>query len=70
MDALGKLLLAGGLLLLAAGVAVLLVLRLGLHRLPGDVVVRRPHFTLYVPVGLMVVLSVLLTIVLNLFSRK
>ncbi|HVP75766.1 MAG TPA: DUF2905 domain-containing protein [Gaiellaceae bacterium] len=70
MDMLGKLLLACGLLLLAAGVAVLVVSRLGLHKLPGDIVVHRGNFTLYIPLGLMLVLSVVLTIVLNLFSRR
>ena len=70
MDALWKVLVACGLFLVAAGLAVLIFSRFGIHRLPGDVVVRRPHLTLYVPVGLMILLSVVLTIVLNLVARK
>jgi uncharacterized membrane protein len=70
MDTVGKMLLACGLLLVVAGVVVLLASRYGLHRLPGDIVIRRPHFTLYIPVGLMIVLSIVLTIVLNLLSRR
>ena len=70
MDALGKLLLAAGLLLVAAGIAFLLVSRLGLHRLPGDIVIRRQNVTIYMPLGLMIILSLLLTILLNIFSRR
>ncbi len=70
VETLGKLLLGLGLLLVAAGAAFLLASRLGIRRLPGDVVVRRGSFTLYAPLGLMIVLSVLLTIVLNLIFRR
>jgi uncharacterized membrane protein len=70
VDALGKVLLATGLVLLAAGVAFLLVSRFGLHKLPGDIVIRRRHVTIYVPLGLMIVLSLLLTVLLNVFSHR
>jgi hypothetical protein len=33
-------------------------------------VVKRGNFTLYAPIGLMIVLSLALTIVLNLFLRR
>lgn len=70
MATLGKILLAVGAALALAGAAFLLLARLGITRLPGDVVVRRGSFTLYAPIGLMIVLSVLLTIALNLFLRR
>jgi Protein of unknown function (DUF2905) len=66
----GKVLLALGVALALAGVVFLLLARFGVTRLPGDVVVRRGNFTLYAPLGLMLVLSVLLTIALNLFLRR
>jgi hypothetical protein len=67
--------LAKTLLIVAAAVGLLgLVLfaaaKLGLHRLPGDVVIRRGRFGLYAPVGVMIALSVVLTIVLNLIARR
>lgn len=52
------------------GLALLAAAKLGLHRLPGDIVIRRGRFGLYAPVGLMIALSVILTIVLNLISRR
>jgi hypothetical protein len=70
METAAKLLIAAGLLLLVAGVVALLFARLGIHRLPGDIVVRGRRVTLYLPLGLMLVLSLVLTILLNLLSRK
>jgi len=66
----GKLLLAGGAVLMAVGGALLLASRLGLTRLPGDLVLRRGNVTVYAPLGLMILLSVVLTLVLNLFLRR
>ncbi|HUF01149.1 MAG TPA: DUF2905 family protein [Gaiellaceae bacterium] len=50
--------LVAGLALLAAGGVFLLLARFGVTRLPGDVVVRRGSFTLYAPIGLMILASV------------
>jgi len=63
-------LLAGGAVLMAVGGALLLASRLGLTRLPGDLVLRRGNVTVYAPLGLMILLSVVLTLVLNLFLRR
>lgn len=41
----------------------------GLGHLPGDIRVQRGNFTLYAPLGTMVVLSVVLTLILNLVAR-
>ncbi|HYZ89631.1 MAG TPA: DUF2905 domain-containing protein [Myxococcales bacterium] len=70
MDSMGKLLLICGLAIAALGGVVLLISRTGLHRLPGDIVVRRGNFTFYAPIGLMILLSIILTVVLNLIARR
>ena len=70
MDALGKMLLVAGVLIAALGGILLLAGRFGLPRLPGDILVRRDHFTFYMPLGLMIVVSIVLTIILNLLSRR
>ncbi|MDQ3363575.1 MAG: DUF2905 domain-containing protein [Actinomycetota bacterium] len=44
--------------------------RLGLDRLPGDLVLRRGNFSVYFPIGLMVMLSIVGTIVLNVLLRR
>jgi len=70
MDSIGKLLLGLGSALLAAGIAILVLSRYGVHKLPGDIIIRRGRITFYLPLGLMIVLSLALTVVLNLFSRR
>lgn len=70
MEALGKTLLVLALLLAFVGVFVLLLARLGIDRLPGDIVYRGKNVTVYMPFGLMILLSVLLTIALNLVWRR
>jgi len=44
--------------------------RLGWDRIPGDVVWRGKNVTVYVPLGLMVLASVVATILLNLLLRR
>ncbi len=52
-----------GLLLLLAG-------RLpGLGRLPGDIMIQKGNFTFFAPLGTMLLLSIVLTILLNLVAR-
>jgi Protein of unknown function (DUF2905) len=70
MDSVGKLLLGLGLVLILAGIIFLVLVHFGVHRLPGGIVIRRRNFTLYLPLGLMIALSLLLTLLLNLFSHK
>ena len=70
LEGLGKLLIGGALVLLVLGVTFLLLGRFGIDRLPGDLVFRRGNFMLYAPIGLMILVSVVLTILLNLFFRR
>ena len=63
-------LIGGALVLLVLGGLFLLLGRLGLDRLPGDLVFRRGNLTVYFPVGIMILLSVVGTIVLNLLLRR
>jgi uncharacterized membrane protein len=70
MATLGKALLLFALLLAIGGAVLLLLARTGMSRLPGDVVIRRKNVTVYMPLGLTIVVSLLLTLALNLFSRR
>ena len=70
LEGLGKLLIGAAVVLLVLGGLFVLLGRFGLDRLPGDLVFRRGNFTLYFPIGLMIILSVVGTIVLNLFFRR
>lgn len=69
-EQLGRLLLVVGALIAAAGGIVLLASRLGIGRLPGDIVWEGEGWRVYVPLGWMVVLSIALTLLLSLLSRR
>lgn len=59
-----------GLVLALAGIVLLLGSKVPfLGRLPGDLVMRREGFTLFVPVVTMIVVSLALTVLINLIWR-
>jgi hypothetical protein len=62
----GRALILGGLVMVAAGLALTYGLPLG--RLPGDFTIRRGGFTFYVPLASCILVSVLLTLVSALIS--
>jgi Protein of unknown function (DUF2905) len=69
-ESIGKLLVAGAVVLLVLGGLFVLLGRFGVERLPGDLVFKRGNLTVYFPIGLMILLSVVGTIVLNVIFRR
>ena len=70
LEGVGKLLIGGAVVLLVLGGLLFLLGRFGADGLPGDLVLRRGNFTFYFPIGLMILLSVVGTIVLNIVFRR
>jgi hypothetical protein len=70
MAQLGKMLLIGGLALAVFGVLLIAAERLGLGRLPGDLVWKRRNTTVYFPWVTSLLMSVILTVLLNIFLRR
>jgi multisubunit Na+/H+ antiporter MnhG subunit len=70
METLGQVLLLVALFVALLGGTLLLLSHLGVQRFPGDIVYERKHVTVYVPLGLMILISALMTLVLNLFWRR
>jgi len=58
-----------GLIFVAAGLLWPLMSKLGLGRVPGDIVVRRDGFSLYFPLMTCLVISVVVSIVIWIFRR-
>jgi Protein of unknown function (DUF2905) len=58
-----------GLVLVAAGLLWPWLGRLGLGRLPGDVVIERESFRLYLPITTSILVSIGLSLVLWLLNR-
>lgn len=68
---LGRLLIGIGLGLVVLGAVLLLVKRLGWDgQLPGDLVFRGRNWSHWIPISTCVVLSVLLTVLINILGRK
>jgi DUF2905 family protein len=65
-----KVLLVAAAILALVGGGLLIASKLGVDHLPGNLVIRGGNFTLFAPIGLMIVLSLVLTIVLNLIARR
>ena len=67
----GKLILIAGIALVIIGGIIMLAGRLPLvGQLPGDFEFRRGNTTIYFPLATMILASILLTILLNLFLRR
>jgi hypothetical protein len=58
-----------GLVILIAGIAWPILSRIGLGRLPGDMMFQRDGITFYFPVVTSIIISIMLTVLLWLFSR-
>lgn len=68
----GRLLIAIGVVLIVVGTAWMYApwLFQWFGRLPGDIRIERDNGTVFIPITSMVVVSVVLSIVLNLFFRR
>jgi len=71
MQDIGRVLVIFGVVIVVAGLVFMFADRIPfLGRLPGDIVVRRKNFVVYFPLVTMLIISILLTVILNLFTRK
>jgi hypothetical protein len=70
-SALGKWILAAGVLLIVVGGLLWLLGKTGLPlgRLPGDIHMQRGGVSCYFPIVTMIILSIVLTVVLNIIIR-
>lgn len=69
LQGIGRLIAILGLALVLAGLALWLAGRVGLGPLPGDIRVTNQNWGCFVPLGTMLLASLLLTIVLNIVLR-
>ncbi|MEJ2632900.1 MAG: DUF2905 domain-containing protein [Acidihalobacter sp.] len=58
-----------GLVLIAVGVTWPWISKLGLGRLPGDIVIRREGFTFYFPLTTSVIVSLVVSLLIWLFRK-
>lgn len=70
LDRIGRLLVGVGLLVALAGGVLVALGALGIGRLPGNVSIRRGNTRIFVPLASSIVISIVLTLLLNLFLRR
>ena len=58
-----------GVVLVVAGLLWPWLSRLGLGRLPGDIVIERENFRLYIPITTSILISIVLSVILWLLNR-
>jgi hypothetical protein len=64
-----KILIGAGIVLIFIGLVWLVGERFGLGRLPGDIVIERGNFRLYIPLATSLIVSVVVSLALWLFNR-
>ena len=71
LEGIGRLLLIGGVILAVLGIILIFAPSLPfIGRLPGDIRIETDNVRIYLPLGTMLVVSLILTLVLNLFNRQ
>ena len=70
LEPIGRVLLVLGVVLVAAGLVLVLAPRVPfVGHLPGDIRIARDGVVIYIPLGTMIVVSVLLSVVVSLLGR-
>ena len=64
-----RLLVILGVVLVAIGLLWPVISKLGLGRLPGDIVIRRDHVVFYAPITTCLIVSLILSLVVWAFTR-
>ena len=71
LSSMGRLVLVLGLVIVAVGALMLLAGRVPfLGRLPGDIAIQRGSWSFYFPLATSILISLLLTVALNVFARR
>jgi hypothetical protein len=70
METAGKILLVSAVVLGVVGLGALGLAKLGVDRVPGTLSWKSDNVTVFVPIGLMLLLSIVGSIVLNVFLRR
>jgi hypothetical protein len=70
MAELAKVLIVIGAILIAVGLVILVFPRLPfVGKLPGDILIKKEHVTFYFPLATSIVISILISLILYIFSK-
>lgn len=66
----GKTLILFGVVMIVAGALLIFGEKIGLGRLFGDIYIKRGNYSFYFPLATSIIISIILTILFNIFFRK
>lgn len=67
----GKLLITIGIITVLLGIVLSVFGKIPfLGKLPGDILIQKPGFTFYAPIATGILISIILTILINIFTRR
>ncbi|MTI70946.1 MAG: DUF2905 domain-containing protein [Firmicutes bacterium] len=69
MHTIGKFLIFIGLLIVFIGVIILIGQKIGLGKIPGDIFYKKGNFTFFFPLMSCIILSIVISIILNIFNK-
>ena len=69
MNSFGKLFVIIGLFMIVLGGILILGERFGFGKLPGDIFIERENFTFFFPIVSSLIISLILTLLLNIFRK-
>ncbi|MBK9098576.1 MAG: DUF2905 domain-containing protein [bacterium] len=58
-----------GIVILLAGLLWPWLIKLPIGKLPGDIIIDKPNFKIYIPITTMIIFSLLLTLIFWLFRK-
>ena len=71
MEPMGRILIVVGLVIVAVGLVMVFGPRIPvLGHLPGDITIRGENITVFIPLGTMLVVSILASVILSLLNRR
>ena len=71
MEPMGRILIVVGLVIVAVGLVMVFGPRIPvLGHLPGDITIKGENITVFIPLGTMLVVSILASVILSLLNRR
>jgi hypothetical protein len=64
-----KILVTLGISCIVAGLLWPWLAKIPLGRLPGDIIINRPHMKIYIPITTMIIISVILSLIIRFFKK-
>lgn len=69
MHEFGRILISIGVLLIVVGVVLLLMNKLDIGKLPGDIFIKKGNFTFFFPITTSIIISIVLSIIIRLLRK-